>query len=47
VHYSAILSGDNMNKRQRGTVILDGSSSVTVALPIIDDSYSLVVNSLP
>ena len=45
--YPAILPGYHMNKRHWNTVVLDGSIADTEIQSMIDDSYALVVKSLP
>ena len=45
--YSCIQPGYHMNKRLWNTVTVDGSISAHLVKELIDDSYSLVVDSLP
>lgn len=45
--YDAIQPGYHMNKKHWNTVIIDGSVSTGLIKEMIDDSYSLVVKSLP
>jgi|SRR6478735_4934087 len=45
--YDAIQPGYHMNKKHWNTVIIDGSVSTGLVKEMIDDSYSLVVKSLP
>ena len=44
--YDAITPGWHMNKTHWNTVMLDGSLTSTLLHEIIDDSYTLVLNSL-
>ena len=46
-YYPAVLPGYHMNKKHWNTVVLDGSIAEAEVLSMIDDSYRLVVNSLP
>ena len=45
--YDAIKPGYHMNKKHWNTIIIDGSVSISLFKEMIDDSYSLVVKSLP
>ncbi|CAN5799675.1 MmcQ/YjbR family DNA-binding protein [soil metagenome] len=45
--YDAIQPGYHMNKKHWNTVIADGSLSYKLLKEMIDDSYNLVVQSLP
>ena len=45
--YPAVIPGYHMNKRLWNTVIVDGSISTRILKEMIDDSYRLVVKSLP
>jgi predicted DNA-binding protein (MmcQ/YjbR family) len=45
--YAAVQPGYHMNKRHWNTVIVDGSIPTRVLRRMIDDSYRLVVLSLP
>jgi len=45
--YSSIIPGYHMNKKLWNTVIVDGSISSQLLKKMIDDSYDLVVRSLP
>jgi len=45
--YSAIKPGYHMNKTHWNTVVIDGSVSAKLLKEIIDDSYDLIVKSLP
>lgn len=45
--YSAIRPGYHMNKRLWNTVTVDASLSAPLIKEMIDDSYTLVVHSLP
>ena len=44
--YSAILPGYHMNKRHWNTVICDATLSQKLIYSCIDESYTLIVNSL-
>jgi len=46
-YYPAVLPGYHMNKRHWNTVVLDGSIPTDEILSMAEDSYRLVVNSLP
>lgn len=46
-HYESVLPGYHMNKNHWNTVIVDGNIPVGVIRKMIDDSYKLVVQSLP
>ena len=43
----AIIPGYHMNKKHWNTVVLDGSLPKKLILEMIDDSYDLVMQSLP
>ena len=45
--YDAIQPGYHMNKKHWNTVIIDGSVSTSLLKEMIDDSYKLIVQSLP
>ena len=45
--YDAIQPGYHMNKKHWNTVIIDGSISTALIKEMIDDSYNLIVHSLP
>ena len=45
--YDAIKPGYHMNKKHWNTVIIDGSLSAILIKEMIDDSYNLIVQSLP
>ena len=45
--YDAVQPGYHMNKKHWNTVIIDGSISTALIKEIIDDSYNLIVQSLP
>jgi len=45
--YDAIKPGYHMNKKHWNTITIDGSISTTLIKKIIDDSYHLIVQSLP
>lgn len=45
--YSCVLPGYHMNKKHWNTIIADGTVSDKILHKWIDDSYKLVVNSLP
>ena len=45
--YTAVTPGYHMNKKQWNTVVLDGSISQSLLRKMIDDSYRLVIMSLP
>jgi predicted DNA-binding protein (MmcQ/YjbR family) len=45
--HDAIIPGYHMNKRLWNTIILDGSLPSALVIEMIDDSYNLVVQSLP
>lgn len=45
--FAAVQPGYHMNKKLWNTVIVDGSISSKVLKGMIDDSYMLVVKSLP
>jgi predicted DNA-binding protein (MmcQ/YjbR family) len=45
--YDAIQPGYHMNKKHWNTVVVDGRLSQQLLREMIDDSYNLVVDSLP
>jgi predicted DNA-binding protein (MmcQ/YjbR family) len=45
--YDAIQPGYHMNKKLWNTVIIDGSVPATLIKQMIDDSYFLVIKTLP
>lgn len=45
--YDAVKPGYHMNKTHWNTVIIDGSISIALIKEMIDDSYNLIVQSLP
>jgi len=45
--YDAIKPGYHMNKKHWNTVVIDGSISTKLIKEMIDDSYELIVQSLP
>ncbi len=45
--YDAVQPGYHMNKKHWNTVIIDGSISAALIKEMIDDSYNLIVQSLP
>ena len=45
--YEAVQPGYHMNKKHWNTVVVDGSIPNKVIQQMIDDSYELVVQSLP
>jgi predicted DNA-binding protein (MmcQ/YjbR family) len=45
--YEAIKPGYHMNKKHWNTIVVDGSISTKLLKEIIDDSYNLIVQSLP
>jgi predicted DNA-binding protein (MmcQ/YjbR family) len=45
--YDAIQPGYHMNKKHWNTVVIDGSISTALIKEMIDDSYNLIVQSLP
>ncbi|MBS1663343.1 MAG: MmcQ/YjbR family DNA-binding protein [Bacteroidetes bacterium] len=45
--YASVIPGYHMNKRLWNTVIVDGSIPTKIIKEMIDDSYLLVVKSLP
>jgi predicted DNA-binding protein (MmcQ/YjbR family) len=46
-NYDAVIPGYHMNKAHWNTVILDGSLPEKLIFEQIDNSYALIVNSLP
>jgi predicted DNA-binding protein (MmcQ/YjbR family) len=45
--YDAIQPGYHMNKKHWNTIVIDGSLSSALIKEMIDDSYNLIVQSLP
>ena len=45
--YSSVIPGYHMNKKHWNTIFIDGTLSDEQLQARIDDSYSLVANSLP
>jgi predicted DNA-binding protein (MmcQ/YjbR family) len=45
--YDAIQPGYHMNKKHWNTVVINGSVSSALIKEMIDDSYNLIVQSLP
>jgi len=45
--YNSIQPGYHMNKKHWNTVTIDGSVSTALLKKLIDDSYNLIVQSLP
>jgi predicted DNA-binding protein (MmcQ/YjbR family) len=45
--FAAVKPGYHMNKRLWNTVTMDGTISTRIVREMIDDSYALVVRSLP
>lgn len=45
--FSSVMPGYHMNKKHWNTVLMDASISDRLVKEWIDDSYSLVVDSLP
>jgi predicted DNA-binding protein (MmcQ/YjbR family) len=45
--YECVQPGYHMNKKHWNTIIVDGSVSNTMLKEWIDDSYELIVDSLP
>ena len=45
--YDAIKPGYHMNKKHWNTVVIDGSVPTKLIKEMIDDSYDLIVQSLP
>src|SRR5215831_6908689 len=45
--YDAVQPGYHMNKKHWNTIIIDGSIPQKLLREIIDDSYELIVRSLP
>jgi predicted DNA-binding protein (MmcQ/YjbR family) len=45
--YDSIQPGYHMNKKHWNTVVIDGSISTALIKEMIDDSYNLIVESLP
>ncbi len=46
-HYSSVVAGFHMNKTHWNTVYIDGSIENKLLYQWIDDSYNLIVSSLP
>jgi predicted DNA-binding protein (MmcQ/YjbR family) len=45
--YDAIKPGYHMNKKHWNTIVVDGNISTKLIKEMIDDSYDLIVQSLP
>jgi predicted DNA-binding protein (MmcQ/YjbR family) len=45
--YDAVQPGYHMNKKHWNTVVIDGSIPSALIKEMIDDSYNLIVESLP
>jgi predicted DNA-binding protein (MmcQ/YjbR family) len=45
--YDAVKPGYHMNKKHWNTVVIDGSISTKLIKEMIDDSYDLIVQTLP
>lgn len=45
--YDAIQPGYHMNKQHWNTIIIDGTIASSLLKKLIDDSYELIVESLP
>ena len=45
--YTGIKPGYHMNKQQWNSIMMDGSVPDNLAYKLIDDSYDLIVKSLP
>ena len=45
--YPGILPGYHMSKKHWNTVMMDGSVPMKLIIQMIDDSYNLVLSSLP
>jgi len=45
--YEAIQPGYHMNKKLWNTVIMDGSLPLKLIKEMVDDSYLLIIRSLP
>ena len=45
--YDCVLPGYHMNKKHWNTIICDGTVQIKVLKQWIDDSYELIVDSLP
>ncbi|MGN6355083.1 MAG: MmcQ/YjbR family DNA-binding protein [Parafilimonas sp.] len=45
--YDAVKPGYHMNKKHWNTILIDGSISSKLIKEMIDDSYNLIVQSLP
>jgi predicted DNA-binding protein (MmcQ/YjbR family) len=45
--YTSIQPGYHMNKRHWNTILVDGSLPEKMLRSMIDDSYELIINSLP
>ncbi len=46
-HPTAVLPGYHMNKRHWNTVIDDGTIDADLVVSMVEDSYDLIVESLP
>jgi predicted DNA-binding protein (MmcQ/YjbR family) len=45
--YSSVIPAFHMNKKHWNTIILDGCISAKMIREMIDESYALVIQSLP
>jgi len=45
--YTCVNAGYHMNKKHWNTIIVDGSIEDTILKSFVDDSYDLIVQSLP
>ncbi len=46
-HYDSVIPGYHMNKKHWNTIVLDETISDRLLMQWIDDSYNLIVESLP
>ncbi len=46
-HYSAIIPGYHLNKQHWNTIELDGTVPTKLLVEMIDESYDLILKSLP
>ena len=46
-HYPAIIPGYHLNKQHWNTIVLDGTVPVKLLQEMIDESYDLILKSLP
>ncbi len=46
-HYKSVIPGYHMNKRHWNTIVLDETIADRLIMEWIDDSYNLIVESLP